>query len=127
TRLGIGSTNQVLTVVSGAPAWAAAASGSGTVTSVSWTGDGTIFTASACTAITSSGTLTPGTGGAGLISQVKNTFLSGPTSGSNAAPTFRTLAQADITGLSPISSPGSGTASEQFGASASTGAGTYNT
>ena len=99
-----------------------ASGGSGTVTSVSWTGDGTIFTATECTAITTSGTLTPGTGGAGLIAQTKNTFLAGPTTGSNAAPTFRALGQADLTGASPISSPGTGASSEQFGSGASTGA-----
>ena len=64
----------------------------GTVTSVSWTGDGTIFTASADTPVTSSGTLAP----ASLISQVKNTFLGGPATGSNAAPTFRVLGTSDI-------------------------------
>lgn len=73
------------------------ATGSGTVTSVSWTGDGTIFTASADTAVTTSGTLTP----VGLIAQAKNTVLAGPSTGSNAAPAFRALAAADLpaTGL----------------------------
>jgi len=64
---------------------------SGTVTSVSWTGDGTIFTASADTPVTTSGTLTPA-----LATQTKNTLLAGPTSGSNAAPTFRALVAADL-------------------------------
>jgi hypothetical protein len=114
-RLAIGSTNQVLTVVAGAPAWAAAASGSGTVTSVSWTGDGTIFTASADTPVTTSGTLTP----ASLIAQAKNTLLAGPTTGSNAAPTFRAIAAADLTAASPLSSPGSTGGAEQFGVGAS--------
>jgi trimeric autotransporter adhesin len=102
---------------SGTTLVASGGSGSGTVTSVSWTGDGTIFTASADTPVTTSGTLTP----ASLISQAKNTALWGPTTGSNAAPTFRAAVQADLTSASPISSPGSGTTSEQFGASATTG------
>ena len=62
------------------------------MTSVSWTGDGTIFTASADTPVTTSGTLTP----ASLIAQVKNTFLAGPTTGSNAAPTFRAIGASDV-------------------------------
>src|SRR5208337_3130971 len=73
----------------------------GTVTSVSWTGDGTMFTAIADTPVTTSGTLTP----ASLIAQAKNTLLAGPTTGSNAAPTFRALGNADM----PASGAGSGT------------------
>ncbi|HMF38312.1 MAG TPA: hypothetical protein VKF17_16835 [Isosphaeraceae bacterium] len=71
--------------------------GSGTVTSVSWTGDGVIFTASADTPVTTSGTLTP----ASLIAQTANTFLAGPSTGSALAPTFRAVAVADLptTGL----------------------------
>ena len=103
----------------GSIAWATAAASGGTVTSVSWTGDGTIFTASADTAVTTSGTLTP----ASLIAQTKNTFLGGPSTGSNAAPTFRAIATADLP--NPLSSPGSGTGSEQFGASASVGSANY--
>ena len=54
-----GTTGQVLTVQAGGSiAWATPAT-HGTVTSVSWTGDGTIFTASADTPVTTSGTLTP--------------------------------------------------------------------
>src|SRR5208337_4293993 len=79
----------------------ASGAGSGTVTSVSWTGDGTIFTASADTAVTTSGTLTP----ASLIAQAKNTFLSGPSTGSNAVPTFRALGNADLTGV-PMTTAG---------------------
>src|SRR5208337_4585388 len=73
----------------------------GTVTSVSWTGDGTIFTASADTPVTTSGTLTP----ASLIAQAKNTLLAGPSTGSNAAPTFRALGAADLTGV-PMTTAG---------------------
>jgi len=65
----------------------------GTVTSVSWTGDGTIFTASADTAVTTSGTLTP----ASLIAQTAHYVLAGPTSAGPTAPTFRALAASDIT------------------------------
>jgi hypothetical protein len=53
---------------------------------LSFTGDSTIFNNSASTgAVTAS-----------LISQVKNTFLGGPTTGANAAPTFRALVGADL-------------------------------
>ena len=64
----------------------------GTVTSISWTGDGTIFTASADTPVTTSGTLAP----TSLISQTANNLLAGPASGSSAAPTFRALVAADL-------------------------------
>ena len=88
-----GTAGYVLTVnADGSIGWAAGGIGSGTVTSVSWTGDGTIFTASADTPVTTTGTLTP----ASLIAQAKNTFLAGPSSGSNATPTFRALAAADL-------------------------------
>ena len=89
SRLGIGSTGQVLTVVSGKPAWSSA--GTGTVTSVTFTGDGTVLSSTPSSAVTSSGTLT-----ASLNTQSKNTFLAGPTTGSNATPTFRALATADF-------------------------------
>src|SRR6185437_5324749 len=62
--------------------------GSGTVTSVGMTGDGTVFQ----TSVTGSPVTTSGTLSQVLVSQAKNTFLAGPSSGSNAAPTFRVLA-----------------------------------
>lgn len=66
--------------------------GSGTVTSVAMTGDGVIFNASVTgSPITTAGTLAPS-----LLTQAKNTFLSGPASGANAAPTFRTIGAGDI-------------------------------
>jgi len=71
------------------------ASAAGTVTSVSWTGDGVIFTASADTPVTTSGTLTP----ASLIAQTAHYVLAGPTSAGPTAPTFRALAAADIPNL----------------------------
>lgn len=55
TRLGIGSTNQVLTVVGGVPAWADAGAGSGTVTSVAMATP--TFLTVAGSPITTSGTL----------------------------------------------------------------------
>lgn len=65
---------------------------SGTVTSVAMTGDGTIFNSTVTgSPITTSGTLIPA-----LLTQAKNAILVGPSSGSNAAPTFRVAAYADI-------------------------------
>lgn len=108
-----GTVGQVLTVnADGSIAWSS--TGSGSVTSVTFTGDGTVLSSTPSTAVTASGTVT-----AALATQAKNTILAGPSTGANAAPTFRALAQADITPLSPLSSPGSGTNSEQFGATAS--------
>lgn len=87
--------------------------GSGTVTSVSFTGDGVFFTSSAGTPVTGSGTLTPS-----LITQTANKIAAGPTSGTPAAPTFRSLVAADIpaisltsgvTGNLPVSNLNSGT------------------
>jgi hypothetical protein len=71
------------------------ASPSGTVTSVSWTGDGVVFTASADTPVTSSGTLAP----ASLIAQTANRVFAGPSSAGPTAPTFRALVAADIPSL----------------------------
>lgn len=68
--------------------------GSGSVTSVSFTGDGVLFQAAAGTPVTSVGTLTPV-----LIIQQPNTVLAGPASGSSATPTFRPLVSADLPGL----------------------------
>lgn len=64
----------------------------GTVTSVTFTGDGTLLSTTPSTAVTTTGTLT-----AALKTQTKNTFLAGPTTGSAANPTFRTLNSADYT------------------------------
>jgi hypothetical protein len=66
--------------------------GSGTVTSVALTGDGTVFNAAVPgSPVTASGTLAPS-----LHTQVQKTFFAGPTSGADAAPTFRTIAAADL-------------------------------
>jgi len=86
-----GAATQILTVNSdGSIGWANPAT-SGTVTSVSFTGDGTVLSNTASTAVTSSGTVT-----AALNTQTKNYVLAGPTSGSAAAPTFRALTTADL-------------------------------
>jgi hypothetical protein len=59
---------------------------SGNVTSVTFTGDGTVLSSTPSSAVTSSGTLT-----ASLNTQTARTFLTGPLSGSAAAPTFKAL------------------------------------
>lgn len=66
-------------------------SSAGTVTSVTFTGDGTVLSSTPSAAVTTSGTVT-GT----LNTQAKNTFLAGPTTGSNAAPTFRAFGTTDF-------------------------------
>lgn len=58
----------------------------GTVTSVTFTGDGTVLSSTPSSAVTTSGTVT-GT----LATQAPRTFLQGPQSGANAAPTFSGL------------------------------------
>jgi len=69
--------------------------GSGTVTSVTFTGDGTVLSSTPSSAVTTSGTLT-----AALATQSANLILSGPATGSPATPTFRSLVAADIPSLS---------------------------
>lgn len=64
--------------------------GSGTVTSVTFTGDGTVLSSTPSSAVTTSGTLT-----ASLLSQSANKFLAAP-SGSSGAPTFRSIVGADL-------------------------------
>lgn len=90
TRFAKGSNGNVLTMVAGAIAWAAPAT-AGTVTSVTFTGDGTVLSSTPSSAVTSSGTVT-----ASLATQTARTFLSGPLSGSAAAPTFKALAAPTI-------------------------------
>lgn len=72
--------------------------GSGTVTSVTYTGDGVLQSSTPSTAVTTTGTVT-----ATLLAQAKNTVLAGPTTGSNANPTFRALVPADLGITSAIS------------------------
>lgn len=70
--------------------------GSGTVTSVAMTVPG--FLSIGGSPITTSGTLA-----VGLATELANTVFSGPTNGSAATPTFRSLVAADIPSLSYIS------------------------
>jgi hypothetical protein len=87
TRLGVGSTGQVLGVSGGLPAWVAA--NTGTVTSVGLAAPAQFnITGSP---VTGSGTLT-----LAWANQSANLVLAGPTSGASAAPTFRALVSADI-------------------------------
>lgn len=64
--------------------------GGGSVTSVTFTGDGTVLSSTPSAAVTTSGTVT-GT----LNSQTANRILAGPASAGPSAPTFRALAAAD--------------------------------
>ena len=90
SRLAIGSSGNVLTVVSGVPAWSSA--GSGSVTSVALADGSTtpIYTISG-SPVTTSGTLT-----FSLNGQSANHIFAGPTTGTAAVPTFRSLVSADI-------------------------------
>lgn len=115
TRLPAGTSGQYLqTLGSGAdPQWAAGGGGgggSGTVTSVGLALPG-IFTVSG-SPVTTSGTLT-----GALATQSANLIFAGPTSGSSAAPTFRSLVTTDIpqiplstgvSGILPIANGGTG-------------------
>jgi trimeric autotransporter adhesin len=72
-----------------------ASSGSGTVTSVGFEGDGTVLSSTESGPVTSAGVLV-----ATLNTQNPNKILAGPTSGSTpATPTFRSLVVADIPSL----------------------------
>lgn len=87
--VGNGTINQVLiTDGSGNTSWATA--GSGTVSSVGLALPSTILTVSG-SPVTGAGTLT-GT----LATQTQNTVWAGPTTGSAATPTFRSLVGADL-------------------------------
>lgn len=75
----------------------------GTVTSVGFTGDDTVYNAVVPgSPITSFGTLVPT-----LHTHVANTIFAGPTTGPDAIPTFRTLVRADIpqAALFPLLAP----------------------
>jgi hypothetical protein len=99
SKLGIGSTGQVLTVSGGVPTWASPAT-SGTVTSVALAdGSTTPIYAISGSPVTSSGTLT-----FTLDTQSANVVFAGPSSGSAAQPTFRTLANADLSTITTMSS-----------------------
>lgn len=66
--------------------------GTGSVTSVAMTGDGTVFDSTVSgSPVTTSGTLAPA-----LLTQAANTVLAGPTAVGPTAPTFRSLIMADL-------------------------------
>lgn len=103
SRLGIGSTGQLLTVVAGLPAWVSPAT-SGTVTSVGLADGSTtpIYSISG-SPVTSSGTLT-----FTLNTEPANSVFAGPTSGGSAQPTFRALVSADIPAINLATSGNGG-------------------
>jgi microcystin-dependent protein len=90
------------------PTWVTAP-GTGTVTNITFTGDGTVLSSTPSPAINSFGTLT-----AQLNTQASNTVLAGPMTGIDAFPTFRKLAPED--GITPVA-----TVSMFAGATAPTG------
>lgn len=73
--------------------------GTGTVSSVTFTGDGAVLSSTPSAAVTTTGTL-PAT----LRAQAANTVLAGPASGANASPAFRSLVTADVT-ATPLTAP----------------------
>jgi len=81
-----GTSGQVLTTggVAANPAWMNV-SGSGTVTSVTFTGDGTVLSSTPSSAVTTSGTVT-----ASLASAANNTILSN-ISGASASPSYNSI------------------------------------
>lgn len=85
-------------------------SNTGTVSSVTFTGDGVVDSATPSTAVTSTGTVL-----ATVKTQSANTVLAGPLSGSAVAPSFRGLGSADIPN----------NASNTTGNAGSVGSGTY--
>lgn len=74
--------------------------GTGTVSSVTFTGDGTVLSSTPSSAVTSTGTVA-----ATLKTQNANIILAGPASGGALAPTFRALVNADLpnTAVTPAS------------------------
>jgi hypothetical protein len=80
--------------------------GTGTVTSVTFTGDGTVLTSTPSSAVTSSGTLA-----AALANASAHTILGNHT-GSSAAPTYGAVdvSTAEVTGVLPKVNGGNGTA-----------------
>lgn len=70
--------------------------GAGTVTSVSFTGEGVVFSPTPGTPVITAGTLTPT-----LLNQAPNTVFAGPASGGPFFPSFRPLVASDVPGLGP--------------------------
>lgn len=80
--------------------------GTGTVTSVTFTGDGVVDSSTPSTAVTASGTVL-----ATIKTQTQNTVFAGSNAGGTVAPTFRALVLADLPGtVVNASSPGAGLA-----------------
>ncbi len=88
-RLGTGTANST-TYLRGDNTWATVSGGSGTVTSVALTAPSAILSVSG-SPVTTSGTLA-----LSLANQNANVVFAGPSTGSAAAPTFRSLVNADI-------------------------------
>jgi hypothetical protein len=97
-QLGAGAANSS-TFLRGDQVWAniSGGSGGGTVTSVTFTGDGTVLSSTPSSAVTSAGTLT-----AALANAPANTVLAGPSSGGAGAPSYQsapTFSGANLTSL----------------------------
>lgn len=88
TCLPPGVNGQAVTLVGGLPAWTSLA-GTGTVTSVA-------LTAPSIFSVTGSPVTSTGTIAVALTTQTANLVFSGPSSGSAAIPTFRSLVSSDI-------------------------------
>ena len=78
-------------------------SGVGTVTSVSFAGDGTVFSNIPGAPVTTTGTLFPV-----LNTQLANTVLAGPATGGAALPTFRLMTPVDVSGFVTYVVPATG-------------------
>ena len=108
---GLADTASAAEIVAILNAAAAGGTGTGSVTSVTFTGDGTVLSSTPTTPVTTTGTLAPA-----LVSHVANTVLAGPSSGGSAAPTFRALVAADIPTLVSANIPTTGlTITQQAG------------
>jgi hypothetical protein len=80
----------------------------GTVTSVTFTGDGTVLSSTPSTAVTSSGTLT-----AALANAAQNSVFAGPASGGAGAPSYQTaptFSAANLTNFPTLNQNTTGTA-----------------
>ena len=93
-RLAIGTTGQVLTVVSGLPAWSTPSSGS--VSNFSSGSLSPLFTTSVATSTT-----TPALSFS-LSNAAQNSVFAGPASGGTGAPSYRTLVPLDTANLSTV-------------------------
>ncbi len=89
SKLGIGSSGQVLKVVSGFPAWGTASTGTVTSVGLSLPAELTVSNSP----VTTTGTLT-----AVWANESANRVFAGPATGSPTTPTFRALVAADLPG-----------------------------